>query len=64
MGERAKTISLLEKAYEDTTKESYYATGLVYYQEFDFLRGESRFKALFQKVGLTEVFDQYGQRIR
>ncbi|UCH63222.1 MAG: tetratricopeptide repeat protein [Fidelibacterota bacterium] len=64
MGERDKVLSLLEKAYEDTTKESYYPTGLVYGQGFDFLRAEPRFKALIQKMGLTEVFDEHGQRIR
>jgi len=61
IGERDKALSLLESAYEDTTIDG---TGLVYYPEFDFLRGEPRFKALLQKMGLREVFDQYGQRIR
>ena len=64
MGEQEKALSLLERAYEDTTKERYYPVGLVYYPEFDFLRAAPRFKALMQKMGLTEVFDQYGQRIR
>jgi len=64
MGERDKTLSLLERAYEDTTKEVNYPIGLVYYPEFDFLRAEPRFKALMQKMGLTELFDQNGQRIR
>jgi len=64
MGEREKALSLLEKAYEDTTKEVMFSPGLVYYPEFDFLRAEPRFKALIQKIGLTEVFDENGQRIR
>jgi len=64
MGERDKTLSLLEKAYEDTTNEFYYSIGLVYYPEFDSLRAEPRFKDLIKKFGLTEVFDQYGERIR
>lgn len=64
MGERDKALSLLEKAYEDTTKEFYYFRDLVYAPEFDFLRAEPRFKALFQKLGLPEVLDQSGQRIR
>ena len=64
MGERDKTLSLLERAYEDTTKEVNYPIGLVYYPEFDFLRAEPRFKALMQKMGLREVLDQYVQRIQ
>ncbi|MEE9167202.1 MAG: hypothetical protein V3U24_07060 [Candidatus Neomarinimicrobiota bacterium] len=64
MGERDKTLGLLEKAYKDTTKETYYPVGLEYYPEFDFLRAEPRFKALLQKMGLTEVFNQSGQMIR
>ncbi len=61
MGERDKALSLLERAYEDTTIGT---TGLVYNPEFDSLRAEPRFKALLKKLGLTEVFDQYGRRIR
>ncbi len=64
MGEKDKVFSLLERAYEDTTKEFYYYAGLVYYPEFDFLRAEPRFKVLLKKMGLREVFDQSGQRIR
>jgi len=61
MGEREKALSLLERAYEDSTINMEW---LVYDPAFDFLRAEPRFKALMQKLGLTEVFDQYGQRIR
>jgi len=61
MGEKELALSLLEKAYEDTTIDM---EGLVYNLEFDPLRAEPRFKALMQKLGLTEVFDQYGQRVR
>jgi len=61
MGERDKALSLLERAYEDTT---IHLEVLVYYPEFDPLRADPRFKALFKKMGLTEVFDQNGQRIR
>jgi len=64
MGERNKALGLLERAYEDTTKEVRYYIGLVYYPEFDPLRAEPRFKALIQRLRLTEVFDQSGQRIR
>ena len=64
MGEKELALGLLERAYEDTTKEFHYYTGLVYYPEFDSLRAESRFKALMQKIGLREVLDQNGQRIR
>ncbi len=59
MGERDKALSLLERAYEDST-----LGWLGYDKEFDFLRGEPRFKALLDKLGVPEVFDQYGQRIR
>ena len=58
--EREKALSLLEKAYEDASQWGLW----LYDPEFDFLRGEPRFKALMQKRGLTEVFDQNGQRIR
>ncbi len=65
MGERDKALSLLERASEDS---SIGFLGLirqsVYSPTLDFLRGEPRFKALMQKMGLTEVFDQYGERIR
>ncbi len=61
IGEKELALGLLERAYEDTAIDR---EGLVYYPEFDSLRAEPRFKALFQKLGLTEVFDQYGQRIR
>jgi len=60
MGERDKALSLLEKAYEDASRRGLY----LYDPEFDSLRAEPRFKALMQKLGLREVFDQYGQRIR
>jgi len=63
IGEQEKALSLLERAYQDifTLEQALY---LVYYPEFDSLRDEPRFKALMQKLGLREVFDQYGQRIR
>ena len=61
MGEKELVLSLLERAYEDTDISG---SGLVYNYEFDSLRAEPRFKALMQKMGYTEVFDQYGQRIR
>ena len=61
MGESDKALDLLERAYKDTT---IFMSALVYRPEFDPLRAEPRFKALLQKIGLTEVFDQYGQRIR
>jgi len=64
MGEKEEALSLLEKASEDPLKNPWYTIGLVYDQEFDFLRAEPRFKAILEKMGLTEVFDQYGQRIR
>ena len=64
MGEKEMALGLLERAYEETSLEAHITTGLVYHPEFDFLRGEPRFKALLQKIGLREVFDQYGQRIR
>ncbi|UCH62328.1 MAG: tetratricopeptide repeat protein, partial [Fidelibacterota bacterium] len=64
MGEREKALSLLEKASENPLKEIYLDGWLVYNPEFDFLRAEPRFKALLEKLGLTEVFDQYGERIR
>ena len=61
MDEREMALGLLERAYENTTISW---EGLVYFPEFDSLRGEPRFKALLEKIGLTEVFDQNGQRIR
>jgi len=61
IGEQEKALGLLERAYEDTT---IYMEWLVYNQEFDSLRDEPRFKAIMQKLGLPEIFDQYGQRIR
>jgi len=63
IGERKKALSLLEKAYADTIGLGLFVT-LTTAPEFDSLRAEARFKALMQKLGLTEVFDQYGQRIR
>ena len=56
MGERDKALDLLENTA--------LRRGLVYDSDFDSLRAEPRFKALLQNRGLTEVFDQYGQRIR
>ena len=64
MGEKEKALGLLERGYEDKTRETFIIEGLVYDPELDSLRAEPRFKDLFQKLGLTEVFDQYGQRIR
>ncbi len=64
MGEKELALSLFERAYEEPSLKWYLIAGLVYYPEFDSLRAEPRFKALLQKIGLTEVFDQYGQRIR
>ena len=61
IGERDKALGLLERAYEDT---AIFRPSLVYNSEFDPLRDEPRFKAIIQKMGLTEVFDQNGQRIR
>jgi len=61
MGEKELALGLLERAYEDTTIDG---SGLVYNPEFDPLRAEPRFKTLLQKLGLREVFDQHGQRIR
>ncbi len=61
IGEKEKALDLLERAYEDTKMN---IPVLVYFPELDSLRGEPRFKAIMQKMGLTEVFDQYGQRIR
>ena len=70
MGEKEKALSLLE-AFVDTPKPLFMTPGLVYtnlylmyFPEFDSLRAESRFKTLLQKLGLPEVFDQNGQRIR
>ncbi|UCH62327.1 MAG: tetratricopeptide repeat protein [Fidelibacterota bacterium] len=64
IGEREKALSLLEQWYESNPSPSFRYMWLVYDHDFDSLRAEPRFKALFQKLGLTEVFDQYGQRIR
>jgi len=61
MGGKEKALDLLERAYEDTLINTIF---LVYHPEFDPLRAEPRFKALVQKLGLREVFDQNGQRIR
>ena len=61
ISEKEKALGLLERAYEDTTIDM---EGLVYYPEFDSLRAEPWFKALLKKIGLRELFDQYGRRIR
>ncbi|GAG17463.1 unnamed protein product, partial [marine sediment metagenome] len=61
MGEKEMALGLLERAYEDKTIGR---VALVYNPEFDSLRAEVRFKALLKKIGVPEVFNQYGQRIR
>ncbi len=63
MGEREKALSLLEGINEENLRY-WFPYSLVYSPEFDFLRSEPRFKALLKKMGLREVYDQYGRRIR
>jgi TolB-like protein/Tfp pilus assembly protein PilF len=60
-GEWEKSLDLLERSYEDTLADPY---TLLYYSTTDSLRADPRFKALLKKMGMQEVFDQYGQRIR
>ncbi len=64
IGEKEKALNLLEKPDKNISQGMELSLGLVYNPEFDFLRAEPRFKALLKKIGLTEVFDQNGQRIR
>ncbi|UCH62646.1 MAG: tetratricopeptide repeat protein [Fidelibacterota bacterium] len=61
LGDKEEALNRLEKAYQERSRTMHpIKTG----PEYDFLRAEPRFKALMQKLGLTEVFDQYGQRIQ
>ena len=61
MGEKELAIGLLERDYDDS---AIYWRVLLYHPDLDSLRAEPRFKALLQKLGVTEVIDQYGRRIR
>jgi len=61
LGDKEEALNSLEKAFQERSPGMH---AIKTWPEFDSLRDEPRFKALMQKMGLTEVFDQYGQRIR
>ena len=61
LGDKEEALNMLEKAYQERYWNMYVIKTS---PEMDFLRAEPRFKALMQKMGLREVLDQYGQRIR
>ncbi|MFC1747092.1 tetratricopeptide repeat protein, partial [Candidatus Neomarinimicrobiota bacterium] len=61
LGDREVALYLLERAYEERSWDIWV---MLTSAAFDSLRAEPRFKAIVEKLGLPEVFDQYGQRIR
>ncbi|UCH63224.1 MAG: tetratricopeptide repeat protein, partial [Fidelibacterota bacterium] len=62
LGDKEAALNLLEEAYRERSWDMY---SIISFQPvFDPLRAEPRFKALLEKLGLTELFDQYGQRVR
>ncbi|MEE8186205.1 MAG: protein kinase [Nitrososphaerales archaeon] len=63
IGEKKKALSLLERRYEENITWGN-TIALVYSPGFDSLRAEPRFKALLKRLGLSEVLDENGQRIR
>jgi len=65
MGERDRILDLLEMAYEhpriwfiSLSRQA------VYDPILDFLRADPRFKALMQRMGVTEVFDENGNLLQ
>ncbi len=60
-GDKEEALNWLEKIYQERSPDMYW---IKTDPAFDFLRTEPRFKALLKKLGVPEVFDQYGRRIR
>jgi TolB-like protein/Tfp pilus assembly protein PilF len=61
IGDGEKSLDLLERSFEDTLVNQYQ---LLYDTYLDYLRDEPRFKAILKKMGMREVFDENGKRIR
>ena len=62
IGEKEKALGLLEVAVEEVVIGEF--KYLYLDASFDPLRAEPRFKALLKKMGVPEVFDENGERIR